>query len=220
MFDSSSSEKSKIHVSCSCDNVRNVFEAATPKADRLEAEEENIDISRCSPGGADAAAGKTGIAGRQREQSAGPSTAEDPCAQHAISAGAASAAVGRIRSLDEIIEEIAYMQTVDENAGISVPSSPWICVSPRGNRKPLIPWTERLARRRRSKNSSVFARAETQRVKQACARSTWSRPETHRVKQARARSTRSRLAQRVQHARARPKINARSTRSRMTQRAQ
>jgi len=36
------------------------------------------------------------------------------------------------------------MQTVDENAGVAVPSSPWICVPP-GHRKPLLPWTERLA---------------------------------------------------------------------------
>ena len=36
------------------------------------------------------------------------------------------------------------MQTVDENAGLTVPTAPWICVPP-GHRKPLLPWTERLA---------------------------------------------------------------------------
>ena len=83
-------------------------------------------------------------------------TAEDPCVQHVYVRTATpqdlnadwvtplSSPAGRIRSLDEIVEEIAYMQTVDENAGLTVPTAPWICVPP-GHRKPLLPWTERLA---------------------------------------------------------------------------
>ena len=36
------------------------------------------------------------------------------------------------------------MQTVNKNAGLTFPTAPWICVPP-GHRKPLLPWTERLA---------------------------------------------------------------------------
>ena len=75
-----------------------MFEAATPKADRLEAEEDHIDISRRFPGGANAAAGKTGIAGGQRAPSAasaasaaGQSAARVPSAANASAPSAANA---------------------------------------------------------------------------------------------------------------------------------
>ena len=63
----------------------------------------------------------------------------------------------RVRCLDEIMEEIAYMETVDENEGIAVPSSPWTFIPPSRHHKPVIPWTERLAAQKEKKELERLA---------------------------------------------------------------
>ena len=72
------------------------------------------------------------------------------------------------------MEEIAYLETVDENEGIAVPSTPWTIVPPSRHNKPVLPWTERLAAQEekqelerlaaREKNQRLTAQEEHQRA--------------------------------------------------------